>query len=91
VGRLARGYIGMLRLTARAFCRSVRARHAPVPDRRLRRWRARRTLEFVGRVDDQIKIRGFRVEPGEVASVLRSHPLVGDAVVLVAGQGAQRT
>ena len=84
---LARGYAGNAAATARAF----------VPDPTghgtrlyrtgdLARWRADGTLEFVGRADDQIKIRGFRVEPGEVAAVLRSHPAVRDAVVMVAGE-----
>ena len=88
---LARGYAGNAAATARAF----------VPDPSghgtrlyrtgdLARWRADGILEFAGRVDDQIKIRGFRVEPGEVAAVLRSHPGVREAVVLVAGEGAQR-
>ena len=88
---LARGYAGDAAATARAF----------VPDPSghgtrlyrtgdLARWRADGTLEFVGRVDDQVKIRGFRVEPGEVAAVLRAHPGVREAVVLVAGDGAQR-
>jgi len=88
---LARGYAGDAAATARAF----------VPDPSghgtrlyrtgdLARWRADGTLEFVGRLDDQIKIRGFRVEPGEVAAVLRAHPGVRESVVLVAGEGAQR-
>ena len=56
----------------------------------LARWRADGTLEFAGRVDDQIKIRGFRVEPGEVAAALRAHPGVRESVVLAAGDRAQR-
>ena len=39
-------------------------------------------LEFVGRVDDQLKIRGFRVEPGEIVSVLKSHASVRDGFVM---------
>ncbi|MCF3178967.1 amino acid adenylation domain-containing protein [Streptomyces polychromogenes] len=39
-------------------------------------------LEFRGRVDDQVKVRGVRVEPGEVAATLRRHPMVRDAAVI---------
>jgi amino acid adenylation domain-containing protein len=88
---LARGYAGNASATASAF--------VPDPSGRgtrlyrtgdLARWRADSTLEFLGRLDDQVKIRGFRVEPGEVAAVLRAHPAVREAVVVAAGEGAQR-
>ncbi|MGB7922669.1 MAG: amino acid adenylation domain-containing protein [Pyrinomonadaceae bacterium] len=39
-------------------------------------------IEFIGRVDDQAKIRGYRVEPGEIAAVLNEHPAVDDALVM---------
>jgi len=41
------------------------------------------TLEFLGRADDQVKVRGYRVELGEIAQVLRAHPGVRDGVVVL--------
>src|SRR5215471_8116086 len=46
------------------------------------RWRPDGNLEFLGRLDEQIKIRGFRVEPGEVEAALRCHPVVTDSAVV---------
>jgi amino acid adenylation domain-containing protein len=46
-------------------------------------------LEFVGRADDQVKIMGYRVEPGEVAAVLARHPHVRQAVVVPFGAAGE--
>jgi acyl-coenzyme A synthetase/AMP-(fatty) acid ligase len=45
-------------------------------------------IKFLGRVDAQVKIRGTRVEPGEIESALIKHPLVNQAVVLAGPDGA---
>ncbi len=45
------------------------------------RWLPDHTLEYLGRIDDQVKVNGVRIEPGEVEAALGTHPLVRAAVV----------
>ena len=79
---LARGYRGRDDLTAAAFIADERlpgGRRYRTGD--LARWRADGNLEFLGRIDDEVKVRGSRVRPGEVQAVMESCPGVRSAVV----------
>ncbi|WP_137936793.1 non-ribosomal peptide synthetase [Chitinivorax sp. B] len=49
----------------------------------LARWLPDGNIDYLGRIDQQVKLRGFRVELGEIETVLRSHPQVIDAVAMV--------
>jgi amino acid adenylation domain-containing protein len=83
---LARGYVDRPELTAERFM--VQRLSDTIEERLYRsgdlaRWLDNGTLEFLGRQDSQVKLRGFRVELGEVESILAQNPRVRDVAVVV--------
>ncbi|HLJ85907.1 MAG TPA: amino acid adenylation domain-containing protein, partial [Candidatus Angelobacter sp.] len=96
---LARGYLNRPDLTAERFlpnpfAASLAASDAAPAARMYRtgdlgRWRPDGVLEYLGRNDHQIKVRGFRIEPGEIEAALKGHEQVQDALVTVRDQAGQ--
>ncbi|MFJ9862931.1 amino acid adenylation domain-containing protein [Streptomyces sp. NPDC101165] len=90
---VARGYHGRPALTAEKFLPDP---YGPPGARLYRtgdlvRRRADGNIEFLDRIDTQLKVNGHRVEPGEIEAALESHPCVGAAVVDLTGDGADHT
>ncbi|MEU7091592.1 non-ribosomal peptide synthetase [Kitasatospora aureofaciens] len=90
---VARGYLNLPELTEERFLADP---FSDTPGARLYRtgdlvrWRGDGTLEFLGRTDHQVKVRGYRIEPGEIESVLEQHPRLSAAVVVVRQDGARK-
>lgn len=89
---LARGYLGQPAITAERF---IPDPHAKQPGARLyctgdlARWRPDGEVEILGRIDGQIKLRGVRIEPGEIEAAIRAFPHVHDAAVVLKGAGVE--
>src|SRR6185369_13866892 len=83
---LARGYLNRPELTANAFVPdpfSASGGERLYRTGDLARYRADGKLEYLGRIDNQVKVRGFRIELGEIETVIKKHPQVSEALVIV--------
>lgn len=91
---LARGYLNNPELTDEKFvCGLPVKNRTPIPESRfyltgdLARWHEDGNLEFMGRLDTQVKIRGIRVETGEIENLLMRHEDIKEAIVLPRNNG----
>ena len=85
---VARGYLGRPELTAERYVPDPFTAEPRSGARLYRtgdrvRWNAQGMLEFLGRIDQQVKVRGYRIEPAEIEAVLAEHPAVREAAVVV--------
>lgn len=83
---VGRGYLNRADLTAERFLDDDQVRWYRTGDRV--RLRPDGAFDFLGRLDEQLSIRGFRVEPGEVIAALNSHPAISSSVVVGVGSSS---
>jgi amino acid adenylation domain-containing protein len=87
--QLARGYLARPKLTAEKFVPNPFGEGRLYKTGDLARYRADGVIEYIGRIDHQVKLRGFRVELGEIEAVLEKHPAVRKCVTVVFGNRSE--
>ena len=88
---LARGYLNQPEFTAEKFIRNPFGEGRLYRSGDLARWLPDGNIDYLGRINEQVKIRGRRIELGEIESVLRKQPGVADAVVVTRKIGGGET
>lgn len=81
--QLARGYLNQLELTAEKFIPNPFAGGKLYKTGDLVRYLADGNIEYLGRIDNQVKLRGLRIELGEIQTILDSHPQINQSVVII--------
>jgi amino acid adenylation domain-containing protein len=89
---VTRGYVGRPELTAERFITNPFAEGGPLIYRTgdLGRRLPTGEYQFCGRVDDQIKLRGYRIEPSEIVAALLRHPRIKSAAITTLGEAAEK-
>ncbi|MBV9497457.1 MAG: amino acid adenylation domain-containing protein, partial [Acidobacteria bacterium] len=88
---LARGYLYRPELTDEKFIANpFQAGTRMYRTGDLARWMEDGTIQYLGRIDTQVKVRGFRIEIGEIEARLAEHPAIQDCAVIAKGEGADR-
>jgi amino acid adenylation domain-containing protein len=83
---VARGYLNRPELTSERFLEDRRGRRYRTGD--LVRLRPDGAFDFLGRLDDQLSIRGFRVEPGEITAAMNAHPAIAASATRAVGSSS---
>lgn len=87
---VSRGYLNCPELTAEKFVTNPYGEGRMYRTGDLARWLPDGNIEYLGRIDDQVKLRGFRVELGEIASRILQNPSIRDAAVIAQEKNENR-
>lgn len=86
---LARGYLNRPELTAEKFIPDPFAQGRLYRSGDRARWRADGRIDILGRIDGQVKLRGMRIEIGEIEAALEARPDVAEAIVMATGEAGE--